>query len=41
MTHMWVLKNWHFKKRMDLDKYANFQLKNVMHVLKKDESENL
>lgn len=41
MTHMWVLKNWHFKKRMDLEKYADFQLKNVMHVLKKDESENL
>lgn len=33
MAHMWVLKNWHFKKRMNLERYADEQLKNVMRTV--------
>ncbi len=35
MAHMWVLKRWHFKKRLDLDKYIDLQLITVMDSLKK------
>ena len=35
LAHMWVLKRWHFKNRLDLDKYFKLQLKTIMDVLKK------
>jgi len=35
MAHMWVLKNWHFKKRMSLEKYIDIQLVNVLALLRK------
>ena len=34
-AHMWILKRWHFKKRMDLDKYTDLQVKIIMDALKK------
>jgi AcrR family transcriptional regulator len=33
LAHMWVLKNWHFKKRMTLERYTDEQLKNVMRTV--------
>ncbi|RJR18961.1 MAG: TetR/AcrR family transcriptional regulator [Desulfobacteraceae bacterium] len=39
MTHMWVLKGWHFKKRLDLEKYADLQLKTIIHSLKHEEQD--
>jgi AcrR family transcriptional regulator len=35
LAHMWVLKSWHFKKRLSLDKYINLQLTNIMNSLRK------
>ena len=34
MAHMWVLKRWHFKNRLDLDKYIDLQMTTIMHTLK-------
>jgi len=34
-AHMWILKRWHFKKRIDLDKYTDLQVKIIMDALKK------
>ncbi len=35
MAHMWVLKGWHFKKRLSLDKYIDLQLAMIMDALRK------
>jgi len=35
MAHMWVLKRWHFKKRLSLDRYIDLQLTNIMRALRK------
>lgn len=34
MAHMWVLKGWHFKKRMSLDRYIDLQLVTIMDALR-------
>ena len=34
-AHMWVLKRWHFKKRLTLDKYIDLQLSNILYSLRK------
>ena len=34
-AHMWVLKHWHFKKRLTLDKYIDLQLSNILYSLRK------
>ena len=34
-AHMWVLKHWHFKKRITLDKYIDLQLSNILYSLRK------
>jgi len=34
-AHMWVLKRWHFKKRLTLDKYIDLQLSNIFYSLRK------
>lgn len=34
MAHMWVLKGWHFKGRLTLDKYIDRQLSIIMEALK-------
>ena len=34
MAHMWILKGWHFRKRLTLDKYINLQLRTIMDALK-------
>jgi len=34
-AHMWVLKRWHFKKRLTLDKYIDLQLSNILYTLRK------
>jgi len=33
-AHMWVLKHWHFKNRLTLDKYIDLQLSNILDTLK-------
>ncbi len=33
-AHMWILKHWHFKKRLTLDKYIDLQLSNILNMLK-------
>jgi AcrR family transcriptional regulator len=33
-AHMWILKHWHFKKRLTLDKYLNLQLSNIFSTIK-------
>jgi AcrR family transcriptional regulator len=33
-AHMWILKRWHFKKRLTLDKYIDLQLSNILDTLK-------
>ncbi len=33
-AHMWVLKHWHFKKRLTLDRYIDLQLSNILDMLK-------
>lgn len=35
MAHMWVLKRWHFKKRLSLDRYIDLQLATIMRALRK------
>lgn len=35
MAHMWILKGWHFRKRLTLDKYIDLQLLAIMDILKK------
>jgi hypothetical protein len=35
MAHMWVLKGWHFKSRLSLDRYIDLQLEIVMDALRK------
>ncbi len=35
MAHMWVLKNWHFRKRLSLEKYIDLQLLNILALLSK------
>ncbi len=35
MAHMWVLKNWHFRKRLSLEKYIDLQLLNVLALVRK------
>jgi hypothetical protein len=32
-AHMWVLKRWHFKRRLTLDKYIDLQLETIMNAL--------
>ena len=34
MAHMWVLKRWHFKKRLGFDKYIDQQLAIILNALK-------
>lgn len=33
-AHMWILKGWHFKKRLSLDKYIDFQLGFILRMLR-------
>jgi len=33
-AHMWILKHWHFKNRLTLDKYIDLQLSNILDTLK-------
>ena len=33
LSQMWILKHWHFKKRLTLDKYIDSQLTTIMHAL--------
>ncbi|MBW1887501.1 MAG: TetR/AcrR family transcriptional regulator [Deltaproteobacteria bacterium] len=35
MAHTWVLKKWHFKHRLTLDKYIDYQLATILDVLTK------
>jgi AcrR family transcriptional regulator len=35
MAHMWVLKRWHFKDRLTLDRYIDLQLQTILQALKK------
>jgi TetR/AcrR family transcriptional regulator, cholesterol catabolism regulator len=35
LAHMWVLKQWHFKHRLSLERYLQFQLAAIMDALKK------
>jgi len=35
MAHMWVLKRWHFKNRLTLDKYIDRQLVTILDALRK------
>ena len=34
MAHMWVLKRWHFKKRLSFDRYLDQQLAIILNALK-------
>ncbi len=34
-AHMWILKRWHFKKRLTLDEYIDLQLSNILYSLRK------
>ncbi|MBU0732951.1 MAG: TetR/AcrR family transcriptional regulator [Proteobacteria bacterium] len=34
MSHMWILKHWHFKNRLTLDKYIDLQLETILDALK-------
>ena len=34
MAHMWVLKRWHFKNRLTLDKYVDLQLVTILNALR-------
>jgi len=33
-AHMWILKHWHFKRRLTLDRYIDLQLSNILGMLK-------
>ncbi len=35
MAHMWILKGWHFKDRLTLDKYIDLQLSAILDGLRK------
>lgn len=35
MAHTWVLKNWHFRKRLSLEKYIDLQLLSVLSLLRR------
>jgi AcrR family transcriptional regulator len=35
MAHMWVLKRWHIKNRLTLDKYIDLQLVTILDALKR------
>ncbi len=35
LAHMWVLKRWHFKHRLTLDKYIDLQLVTILSALRK------
>ncbi|MFZ0451315.1 MAG: TetR family transcriptional regulator [Desulfatiglandaceae bacterium] len=35
MAHMWILKGWHFRKRLTLDKYIDLQLLAIVDTLKR------
>jgi len=35
LAHMWVLKRWHFKHRLTLDKYIDLQLVTILNALRK------
>jgi len=35
MAHMWVLKNWHFHRRLSLEKYIDLQLLNILALVRK------
>jgi AcrR family transcriptional regulator len=35
MAHMWVLKKWHLKQRLDLDKFIEIQLATILGALRK------
>ena len=35
MAHMWVLKRWHFKTRLTLDRYIDLQLAAILDALRK------
>ena len=35
MAHMWILKSWHFKSRLSLEKYIDLQLVNILAMLKR------
>jgi len=35
LAHMWVLKQWHFKHRLSLERYLQFQIATIMDALKK------
>ena len=34
LAHMWVLKRWHFKNRLTLDKYIDLQLVTILNALR-------
>ena len=34
-AHTWILKKWHFKHRLTLDKYIDLQLSNILYSLRK------
>jgi AcrR family transcriptional regulator len=34
MAHMWVLKGWHFRHRMSLDRYIDLQLQTIRNALR-------
>jgi AcrR family transcriptional regulator len=34
-AHTWILKRWHFKKRLTLDKYIDLQVSNILRSLRK------
>jgi AcrR family transcriptional regulator len=36
LAHMWVLKRWHFKRRLTLDNYIDLQLGTIMKALRKE-----
>ncbi len=35
LAHMWVLKRWHFKRRLTLDRYIDLQLGTILNALRK------
>jgi hypothetical protein len=35
MAHMYILKRWHFKKRLSLERYTDLQLSMIMDALMK------
>jgi hypothetical protein len=34
-AHMWILKRWHFKNRLSLEKYSELQLSHILRSLKR------